>query len=111
MTDKNSSAYQVRDPASTIYILIANVTQKLEAEATEAVSNEAVVGAKQAFQQIPRLTLIQAHSPQMLTVTNKRYPASVLLRAPSQIGIMLVQVGYGAHTTKRSYTIRQGRVY
>ena len=49
MTDKNSSAYQVRDLASTIYILIANVTQKLEAEATEAVSNEAVVGVKQAF--------------------------------------------------------------
>ena len=102
MIDKNSSAYQVRDLVSTISILIANVIQKLEAEATEAVSNEAVVGAKQAFQQIPRQTLIQAHSPQMLTVTNKRYPASALLRAPSQIGIMLIQVGYGAHITKRS---------
>ena len=111
MTDKNFSAHQVRDLASTISIQIANIIQKLEAEATEAVSNEAVVGAKQAFQQIPRQTLIQAHSPQMLTVTNKRYPASVLLRAPSQIGIMLIQVGYGAHTTKRSYTIRQGCAY
>ena len=111
MTDKNFSAHQVRDLASTISILIANVIQKLEAEATEAVSNEAVVGAKQAFQQIPRQTLIQAHSPQMLTVTNKRYPASVLLRAPSQIGIMLIQVGYGAHTTKRSYIIHQGCAY
>ena len=102
MIDKNSSAYQVRDLVSTISILIANVIQKLEAEATEAVSNEAVVGVKQAFQQVPRLTLIQARIPQMLTVTSKRYPASVLLKAPSQIATMLVQGGYGAHITKKS---------
>ena len=111
MTDKNFSAHQVRDLASTISIQITNIVQKLEAEATEAVSNEAVVGAKQAFQQIPRQTLIQAHSPPMLTAINKQNLASVLLRALRHKRTMPGQIGYGAHTTKRSYIIHQGCAY
>ena len=54
MTDKNFSAHQIKDLASIISIQTTNIVQKLEAEATEAVFNEAVVGAKQAIQQISR---------------------------------------------------------